>query len=1524
MPVLLFLKASMPAGARWITVRPNGPGTEGQAVMIQPAADGAYRVIGGAGGKLNYLKLTGVKSEASYKEEAKQRHASRQDERKRQRERDQKDGLTESKGKAKEAIKAQVGDEQAKFVKTVADALGWTEKDMRFPEESYQNASDAARRTAAAKHGRELFQRAKQAVDQQRQILLQDGEARQAAGLGEVKLTGEAPDEITVQDLDPVQSTTQGLGFSTDYGKRAEENGLTKEALAEEAQAAKPPPPSDGKATPAEVRKATAAKIATELKDIRTPGPKVDPRAAIDAKKAMDLLKAEKALRNVEKQAREKRKLVDTAKAPVEPKAYVLETGGPVDTDVVKDLENDLRTLKTRAFLEGVGKIAGGEESLGRHIGVGAYNSVNALSLAATGASLVDRSVVDVLGVAGAAQVVARRLHSDLTPEEMDNVRQAMSRFHTDHYMKLSDEALRQARDWQEAAAEIELGEAQTGGDLATMQELNARRRDMTQNAQRALGTALGEMEANAALVLALEQPAKKQLQASLGSTSIEAAIQQARAIGLDRGDYQVERAGASTILTVTGAGMDKLAQPIAKADLERTRTALSIINGLQDEDDWLPQGVARRPELAMNVQPGSAPRLAKPFPKAPGDMHQAVSDYIGGRMADGDAPAEIMEGLLSEDTMQQAGDRAGFMAAVDQLAPLYADGKMIRAESHQAAFEKMADDFVERTYGAERTPLHRQQFPVDQVAAESLHQALAKNPEGVAAFKPIGELTAQDQAALRSTFSSEYGRSDPAAEGMRQDLAKLDASEPEKETEDMFGRSVNPAWRDWQASRNDAAEKLNKASMTWSKYLETMGSPANAYAAMQDVLKSKLLKDFADHHNALRPDAPLKIGKGVIANDLNHLDALDPAARDRRLADRRNLVDTLRSRVAGRYSSGSVSDKMDAARAAEEAANQAQMGLFGAEEPAPATEGAAPPMKAPELGERYTIGHAAERQVAGMMPIIGANFKPGQPVHIWQPTMSGKYVGRQRAVKLIKANKRTELGMGTGSGKTSIMLSAFTDLKGEGNAHRGLFLVPSIVQGQFHGEALTLLEPGRFSWHADPGASREERIAHYKNPKTDFSVVTHQAFRDDMLSLAAKQESVTPAAIADKLEDMTPAARKDYLAGVMKAEGIDHDYLAVDEGHNLLNRAGKANSRMANVIDAVSGSMPYYTSATADPVKNDASEAFDVLAKMDPARYHDRDAFMRKYGVDTGAAKEGLVREMSRHFYTGKIDPGVNANKREITVQLDEGQRAQLKTLQDAQVKARLARMRGGVDVDAIRTLSPGSFADVDPAQHEAVARKIQPSIGIMSNTAARHIINGGAKIDALAKIAADRKGKPGVVFAHSLAHVKTISDRLAKEGHRVVTLSGGDSTAEKDRKKRDYQSGKYDIMVASDAGAVGANLQHGKWLVQTDTPDTAMLHHQRGARIHRMGQTEDVELMDLVADHPTERRARKRLENKYDLRSIMTSPLEGLDETGVASYLAKVKAGQMEADEPMHRPAAPDEVPEGLAEPDEQQSLF
>lgn len=73
---LLVKSGSIPPGAHWITVHPNGDGP-GQPVLIQPQPDGSAKVIGGAGGSLNHLRLRGVKSKSDYKEEAKQKAADK-------------------------------------------------------------------------------------------------------------------------------------------------------------------------------------------------------------------------------------------------------------------------------------------------------------------------------------------------------------------------------------------------------------------------------------------------------------------------------------------------------------------------------------------------------------------------------------------------------------------------------------------------------------------------------------------------------------------------------------------------------------------------------------------------------------------------------------------------------------------------------------------------------------------------------------------------------------------------------------------------------------------------------------------------------------------------------------------------------------------------------------------------------------------------------------------------------------------------------------------------------------------------------------------------------------------------------------------------------------------------------------------------------------------------------------------------------------------------------------------------------
>ena len=161
------------------------------------------------------------------------------------------------------------------------------------------------------------------------------------------------------------------------------------------------------------------------------------------------------------------------------------------------------------------------------------------------------------------------------------------------------------------------------------------------------------------------------------------------------------------------------------------------------------------------------------------------------------------------------------------------------------------------------------------------------------------------------------------------------------------------------------------------------------------------------------------------------------------------------------------------------------------------------------------------------------------------------------------------------------------------------------------------------------------------------------------------------------------------------------------------------------------------------------------------------------------------------------------------------------------------------------------------------------------------------GAKLDWVDHYLGEHKGEPAVVFAHNLAAVDALKKRAKAAGHRVVKLSGAMSSQAKDQAKNAFAptSGEAtaDVLMSSDAGCMGANLQRGYHMINYDTPQTSMTHEQRIAREDRRGQKNHVFVHDLVTDCDYEKRNRRRLERKSRLRELMTSSSEMLDDSGL-----------------------------------------
>lgn len=715
--------------------------------------------------------------------------------------------------------------------------------------------------------------------------------------------------------------------------------------------------------------------------------------------------------------------------------------------------------------------------------------------------------------------------------------------------------------------------------------------------------------------------------------------------------------------------------------------------------------------------------------------------------------------------------------------------------------------------------------------------------------------------------------------------------------------------------------ENVKTASNRWAEYVSDMGEENNAYNAIQDHMKGDFLARFASGYRQTTGESLRGIRVPVASADRHAYASLPPEQRQAQDALKASERAQLMNRAGGKFAEGSVTDALEAKRG-----NQAmEFRLFGEE------EGKSEETKSGM--HRYSMGNAIESAVAGLIPNV--NLKHGTSAIGDINMSSGDYVRQQRAVKQIVQSKRMLLSAGVGSGKSAISLAALSQLRHDGKVKRAIFAVPSVVQSQFGSEAARFYDPtspAAPKWVADPSLSSKERRASYSAKSGyDAVVVTHQALRDDLnWALAQERFRGDERASAKWMAEAPEAERNAAVQQAAKNRGWDFEMSIVDEGHSLLNRAGKANSAMANTLDAFTNNKEYHVSMSADPVKNDASEAFSALQKVAPQRYVNegnpnqkgvvtKREFLRKYGANTIAAKEALQREMAPYQYATAIKPDIKTSTKVNTVPMPDGQKKAMQDVKQAYRTARRARRQGKVDIDAVKVLSPNSFKGVPASEHEATAKRLQENIGIIRDTAYDRVVNqhpDGAKMrwleqrlglanhSDIAKTGVEplpTDGNPKIIFAHNIGTVDSIVKKLEASGIRVGKMTGQMTGKEKEEAKIkfspqfDSSTGKYvsepeyDVLVTSDAGAVGWNGQRANHVINYDIPHTAMTVEQRNGRSVRTGQRSDVALDTVMTDTPYERKRYERLERKSALREALTTPAEAIDDSGLAGRIAR-----------------------------------
>lgn len=1601
-------KAALPAGTRWITVHPNGDDSKGVPVMIRDDGNGTAHVVGGAGGRLNMLKLNNVKSVDEYKQLARQRReddkAKRDEERKqkeisqagltpaektamREQEKLRKDSEREAAKEKQDKIKAA----KQEYLQSVAEMLGWEDKTGEIEEnwkqareagvEELQNAleeGDDKERIKAAKKDLKVidkgYEQAMKAYESNMKAAadnLVKGIQREAIADMEIRaaLEDRIGDKTRAEEIIQTEKKGNSKGFLAKYNESAEAKGeLTPGQLWDEKE---------------ELLQANLQRIAEEISPemANMIGKGIETRRAI-GEVSRELYERERLAGKVEtidQKAEVLKKYIEYKKTlESDDKKSVKALQMTIDGEMVDDteeadtsggltygdgvsmgdevslndftrmlegeaakIESERQSAVNKSLLEAIENNPNGAE---KWIANGHYDGFNRMALAVLKADALPRDVVDVLGLRASAQLMSKIMRDSMSAEDFQDAAEAIQRYHASvnedtvqQALEASEELFKRADDILESINQLK---ADNPDDLAMLKELNESRIDLLDEANRVLGQTLGSLEASAMLGAVMKQGGKlKTVDANLGTLSGEAAIVRMRALGLKDGQYSIETVNGERIATVNSEGIDKLAAAIDPEEIALDRDVEDIKRGVYDEDNWLPAGLVDRPADSFE-DPGVDPEI----PEGGVDNQTLGEDAIAvknsqeaahrtlGQMPEGAIAFKSLEDLTASEQTDlrrywENNMYKGSMADRLSMRDYQGEKKGVTKSSMWQSFVKSSGGSDAGAYESIKADMLKR-VPEDMFGEKETPGILRVNPDDPESYRDSQGRPLIDGAGalfddieeLQSDIDSGRAKRElDVMEGGRWVTKKIDpeailaqrkAELPER-LKDMYTGQLRDHYHTWMSGVSEADYVAGEAAdrfeaSPWNEYVRMHGDTSRAQAAVLDAIKGQFLEKFASNYGKVTKK-PLATKREKIAEHKGHLlGMLGKEERDSVIgkvqAELASAGASVANRQGGKFASGSWREKAIELIEKRKADDAAQGSFFDEVE-----------LKQDDGTERISIGKRAEAQLASMLPELAQNQLRGQKFHVATMQAKGE---RQRAIKMLERSKRMNLTFGTGKGKTIISIGAFTELHAKGKAKRAIFAVPSVVQSQFGNEVNVFCEPGKYKVKSDPSLDRDGRIAALKDPENHMCVMTHQSLRDDLVYVMGKHNGMDKNAMKDKFNGASPAERKAMLREAMDKEGISFDMFTVDEAHYTTNRKGKEDSTLSNVMDALNQNVEYFMNQTATPVKNDVSEAFDMLHKIAPDKFSDRDEFIKRYGVDATFSGESLRRLIGRYNYASPTATGVKQNRAKESIQLSPAQKQAYDDVESAFRRASRAQRSGTVDIEAAKILSPNSFKGKPEEEHEELARRLQAAAGTIKEEALNRVVNtfdpaNNAKIAKLTEIIeakrydADhdknraKKGDraPGVVFAHNIASVDAIKEAFAAKGLRVGVIHGAMTGKEKEKVKVGFNPSnpsdrQYDLIVLSDAGATGLNLQNAKYLVNYDLPQTSWVKEQREGRIDRTGQAHnEIDYHDLVTDTPHEATKWDRVQRKKKLGEVFQKDPGALDDTGLASFLADVR---------------------------------
>lgn len=345
----------------------------------------------------------------------------------------------------------------------------------------------------------------------------------------------------------------------------------------------------------------------------------------------------------------------------------------------------------------------------------------------------------------------------------------------------------------------------------------------------------------------------------------------------------------------------------------------------------------------------------------------------------------------------------------------------------------------------------------------------------------------------------------------------------------------------------------------------------------------------------------------------------------------------------------------------------------------------------------------------------------------------------------------------------------------------------------------------------------------------------------------------------------------------------IKWDLIIIDEAHRLRNRTTKAYKAFQNL----KANNRLFLTAT--PIQNNIMDLYNLLDLLDNGYLGTISEFNMKYVADDKGIKVNNVKVLQdklrkimmrttrtaagleftkRDVYTTLIEPSEEEDKfMDIAIQFirdrynevivkEQEEKDNLKGLGTLQLMA-MTRMLCSCRYAFAKSFEKYLKNNItDPLRLQEGTKILELNEKLGENKKFNQTIDLVKKIND--KI---------IIFTQFKATQESLEDRLEKEGFKVAKLNGSMNLQEKKNAVLKIKGGEAQILICTEAGGEGLNLQFCHNLINYDLPWNPMRVEQRIGRIHRIGQLYDVKIYNLSINGTIEEYILKKLYEKIEL---------------------------------------------------------